>query len=124
MNKRDQKDIGKLLNSHLGSSPFGRSSRPRKQLGSGTVWDSDEEHSYDPKAKQLGNRHQHFGGRDQSFKKLIEECNELNTNMQRAKIILGLDQKNGGRGDDLERNEQHRQTNNYRLYGLHYGKMA
>jgi len=97
----------------------GRSRRPRE-----AVWDSDDEYQNEPRPRAQQHHFNYYGGRDQSFKKPLEECTELNTNMQRAKIILGLDQKSGGGIDDPERSEQHRQTNNYRLYGLHYGKMA
>ena len=44
------------------------------------------------------------------FKKLLEECNQLNANMQRANVIL----QTGGKEE----------TSNNRLYGLHYGAGA
>lgn len=45
-------------------------------------------------------------GRDQSLRKLREECDELNTKMHRAKIILGLERKQGGlRDGDKDRAE-------------------
>ena len=60
-------------------------------------------------------------GPNKDFKKLLDECNNLTTQMQRAQIISDSD-PHGSSGKVKDKREG--ATNQFRMYGLHYNEFS